>query len=424
LYDSLRKQHFDFLERERTLLQPLAAARWHLRLVPYPLDADTATAVTGIIDNTVLPWGVVESSIEKWAYSSFFEWAVRVESSCNRIPRREAEAKIPGLETLRLVFEGIVPESRGGAWAEEFLDECDILRGTIEGLLVAEPTLAGSYVPMPHLPLGPGWLNCVPLHEQVWIDRRIVELCEASAILADDGYTRLSGDDLHSLAWHRFFRRGSHWKAPKPAPRTEFIVALNHAVAAVSVMPARKRLVADRPFIRIDDYVSWTGRRGQCDYQALEEGIAVSRWNKWIQEYAVDGQVDLLGSLISGITNPFCLRQMEGIAAYPTVEDAELTLAERMKAVAQLRSAGQGLAIRSAGSDIRSERQWKILEKLQGRAMTAEELCGEIDCDRRTLFKSGGITELIEAKLVANDRKVGGYYRLDFPPTSHEKRGH
>ena len=64
--------------------------------------------------------------------------------------------------------------------------------------------------------------------------------------------------------------------------------------------------------------------------------------------------------------------------------------------------------------------QRRILAKLSGRARTADQLEGDLNVSRSTLFggkdKRGGIGELVELGLAANDRKIGGYYRPDPPP--------
>lgn len=60
--------------------------------------------------------------------------------------------------------------------------------------------------------------------------------------------------------------------------------------------------------------------------------------------------------------------------------------------------------------------QERILDVLAGRALTADALGAEVG-DRSRLFKRGGVKELMEAGLVKNDRRLGGYYRPDDPPS-------
>jgi hypothetical protein len=71
-----------------------------------------------------------------------------------------------------------------------------------------------------------------------------------------------------------------------------------------------------------------------------------------------------------------------------------------------------------------SSLQAAILTALKGTALTADELEFRLHVDRRTLFygsdktNSGkdGLKQLMQLGLVINNRRVGGYYRPDFPP--------
>src|SRR3954468_1956525 len=101
LDDSLSKAQRDYLTREFDVGQRLGAARWHLRLAPYPLDLDTAEAVRGIIDNQVVPWGVFQTYVEEWAYPAFLDGAVAADARFRGRSRKEALAAVPDLETLR-----------------------------------------------------------------------------------------------------------------------------------------------------------------------------------------------------------------------------------------------------------------------------------------------------------------------------------
>ena len=62
----------------------------------------------------------------------------------------------------------------------------------------------------------------------------------------------------------------------------------------------------------------------------------------------------------------------------------------------------------------------EILDKLDGVAMTADDLEAAVCVSRSTLYGGkagkGGLKDLVERGLVLNERKVGGYYRPDAPP--------
>ena len=58
-----------------------------------------------------------------------------------------------------------------------------------------------------------------------------------------------------------------------------------------------------------------------------------------------------------------------------------------------------------------------ILKVLDGTVLTAEELAAEMGIEKNRLYQEGGIKELTDDEAVINDRKVGGYYRPDAPPS-------
>ncbi len=415
LDDCLRKQQRDYAWREFLRLQPTSGKMlWGLRLAPYPLDADTAAAVRFLAENQVLPWGALEPIIQEWAYHGFFEKAVASEVCFNRTPRAQAEAAIPDLETLRGYIEGWIPQPSGEQRADDFEDECDIVRSMIrEGLLADVPALAGRFVYMPSLPLGAPWLSRVPLLDGTWIDRRVVELSEASAHLEGRGYTRLPAVDRHSLAWHRFYPPGTRWTSPRPAPRACLAEALGKAVGLVRRMRMRVRQFGGRDFLHVDDYVRVGNSRVT---EALvfpggtEEGIAVRRWNDWVWENGEGGRVNLCGTQMSPIASPWGLREREGIEVFSSLEDAEIALAERNEGLGQLCMLGMQAAARADKDFTLSPLQVRILEALKDEALHTDSLAGKSHCERRTLFKPGGIKELKKLGLVANDRKAGGFH--------------
>jgi hypothetical protein len=77
---------------------------------------------------------------------------------------------------------------------------------------------------------------------------------------------------------------------------------------------------------------------------------------------------------------------------------------------------------------VETDMQRLIMEYLHGCAMTADELCGALNCARETLFgkknragqSRGGLNELVAIGRVQNDRKVGGYFRPDAPPETRK----
>jgi len=63
-----------------------------------------------------------------------------------------------------------------------------------------------------------------------------------------------------------------------------------------------------------------------------------------------------------------------------------------------------------------TEKQREILKALDAKAMTLDELATQLDCDKSRLHRDH-LKPLKKLGRVINDRKVGGYYRPDAPPT-------
>ena len=70
---------------------------------------------------------------------------------------------------------------------------------------------------------------------------------------------------------------------------------------------------------------------------------------------------------------------------------------------------------------IPSDLQERILEVLQQKALTLDALAVKLDVDRSALYRDG-IKELMQRGLIANNRRVGGYYRPDAPPPKYAEQ--
>jgi hypothetical protein len=68
-----------------------------------------------------------------------------------------------------------------------------------------------------------------------------------------------------------------------------------------------------------------------------------------------------------------------------------------------------------------TEIQRRVMDALDGRAMTGDALAAELRVDRSRLIRDH-LRPLQAVGRVANDRKVGGYYRPDAPPAPRPKQ--
>jgi DeoR/GlpR family transcriptional regulator of sugar metabolism len=67
---------------------------------------------------------------------------------------------------------------------------------------------------------------------------------------------------------------------------------------------------------------------------------------------------------------------------------------------------------------IPTELQERILEALKQKALTLDALAQKLKTERSTLHRDG-IKELMIEEKIANNRRVGGYYRPDAPPPKY-----
>src|SRR5262245_5559962 len=71
VYDFLHAPHIHYLDREGEMMRKTEASReafWCLGRTPHPVDADTGAVVERIVSSYVVPWAVVQLSVEEWVY--------------------------------------------------------------------------------------------------------------------------------------------------------------------------------------------------------------------------------------------------------------------------------------------------------------------------------------------------------------------
>jgi hypothetical protein len=75
----------------------------------------------------------------------------------------------------------------------------------------------------------------------------------------------------------------------------------------------------------------------------------------------------------------------------------------------------RGAAVPATSTFVPSAYQRRILKLLEGRALTADKLEAQLTTNRADLFNRG-LNELKAHGLIENSRRIGGYFRPDFPP--------
>jgi|GEM_PF-5807416 len=134
--------------------------------------------------------------------------------------------------------------------------------------------------------LGPSpmeFLANPPLIDAVWIDQVAIELAEFAALLRERGID-LEVADPHPLApLQPRRRREVAGKLVAEIPSADEIAdARTEAAARVSTFTGRTKEIDGRPYIHLDDYRAWSGRKAGGDLEVVE-GIITRSWNTWVE---------------------------------------------------------------------------------------------------------------------------------------------
>lgn len=272
----------------------------------------------------------------------------------------------------------------------------------------------GSQLRLECIPFGNGFAKRVPIVEQQWIDLQAIVLAEFGATLMKERFHRLPALDTHPIAWDRFFRPGTTWRditTNKRISISQLDEEYRKVEKSIDRWKTKTRQIDGRPFVRLDDYIAWRGRkvRGDLnDARVLNKGIVQQQWN----DFVCGGDAAELKA-----KTPICLEMIE-----LPFDTGQYDYDSRWREEVQSRNASAEGILAMAQS--LSPRQQQILDALDGRALTADDLANEIGCGRRTLFHRNGIKELCQIRLVRNYGPYGGYYRPEAPPTNQTTSGH
>jgi hypothetical protein len=342
---------------------------WCWGRAPYPLDADTAAVVEGIASSYVVCWAVVDLSVEEWVYERLKSEAAEETTALVAPLQSEALPPLPSLEELRAYRDGR-DWCGEELWyhGEAVVDGCEVLCEMLKVLPLDTPVQAGTFVRMPYLPLGESALSRVPLVEGAWIDRSVLELCEACALLYEGGFTRLPAMDFHNLAWHRFYRPGTAWAAPTAEDHGVFEQARKKARAYLGRFCGETREFEGRPFVRLHDYAAWERRHvpGDVAAEAMREtGLVVCSWNSWVNEFSQDGQCDLFGEVIRTIRHPCSFCRGKDFLAYEDRDAGVAALQEKNHGLAAIMSLAASAPSTDAEAEVMTVRQHKIISALK-----------------------------------------------------------
>jgi hypothetical protein len=358
----------------------------------------------------------VEYWIEGWVYA-------RLQAEA---PDNTAFSSLPEIDLLREYRQEEVygvkarwlPDDKEElwCWGEQFLDGYDILRSMIDGLELAGAIRSGTFVQLPYLPLGHLAVCRVPLLQSAWIDRSVIELCEACALLHDKKFTRLPALDPHVLAWHRFYPPDTRWPPPEAKPEI-FEEARHQARAHLGQFKGEILEIGGRPFISFEKYARWERRKVPGDlgaHDGLQEGLDVCAWNAWIESNWGAEEADFHGELITRLDHPLPVRFGHEFNVYSAQETAAC-MQERSQALFEVMELVRSLPPHHPSAPQMEPLQEIIWKALDGKALSKKQLAKEIGCDPGHVYR-GGLNALRGRGLVKNSRVLGGYYRPDSLP--------
>jgi len=155
---------------------------------------------------------------------------------------------------------------------------------------VESVTQEGAVVELPAVPHT--FLSEAPLIDGDWIDLYTVELAEWGARISEKGFQQDEPEDDHPLAWYRI---------TDPADSSEIDAAVSTKLWTqtkkhLAGFPGRTKEINHRLYLSFKDYVKWRGRRNKGDLMSgIHAGLAVARWNHWVEEHGGEGAAPLAG---------------------------------------------------------------------------------------------------------------------------------
>jgi hypothetical protein len=210
---------------------------------PYPLDADIAAAVSWALKNEVTGIDDLALAIADWQSNHF----------ADRVANEQALS-----------------------------ETCERVKRAIHDLCRSGLVKRGSCVTLDPTPIGV--LSEPPLVDGVWIDRVAVELAEFAATLYERGIKFKRPADPHPLAPLQARRSKEIPGDQEAAIPSEGEIADARAEAAVRLagFAGRSREIDARPYIHLDDYRAWRGRKAGDDLE-VTEGVVTASWNAWVE---------------------------------------------------------------------------------------------------------------------------------------------
>ena len=267
--------------------------------IPYPVDKETADTVKTAIRNHVTTWEQMEDD------NTLVEWFDRylLDRGEKEIPdgaftfedgkfkphvTDENEKELKALFKDDIEFERFrAGEDYTNLWATvkdaDYTAHYDQMVSAIHELVDSGKVQRASSVYLETVPIP--FIQFETLVGGEWLDRYVVLLAEAGAMLADKGHQPKETNDHHPLGWPSFMD-----DAGKEIDRKEITGFCLRAERHLKKFPRRTKEINGRTYINFEDYCAWRGRRVKDDLSSyVSEGFITASWNAWVDAQKGNG---------------------------------------------------------------------------------------------------------------------------------------
>ncbi|MDA1062288.1 MAG: hypothetical protein O2895_05210, partial [Chloroflexi bacterium] len=263
---------------------------------PFPAAPEDAAALEAARRHAVETWELFEQgdTVESWVMNQYLDermthipyGAYCARRGTDPFGQRLSDDEVRALFEDEAAYQAFMAGEHfsygvAGVTDDEFEDRRDQVMGAFRRLATDGTVRAGRVVELSTVPIS--MLREAPLVDGKWLDRYVVELAEAGAILVKQGFTFEIADDNHPLAWDPAMSADG-----AEAPRETVEKALVAARENLKRCPAKTRKIDGRPYLAFDGYRGWRSRKlkGQL---AVSDGVGVASWNAWVAEQGEQG---------------------------------------------------------------------------------------------------------------------------------------
>ncbi len=291
-------------EQEALRDRRLLAMQFSLEM-PYPLDRNTAACVEAAIRRHVTTWQQLEEDgeLEGWLLEHL------IGQGATELPERSygyrngkfgPTVDESNQEAVRQCFQNQAQFEKFKAGRDYSYGLADVtdevfnlhyhrIVSALQQLVDSGEVQAGATVNLETVPIP--FLQDLPLLDGVWMDRHVVELAEWGALLQAEGYVAGDSVDEHPLALERLVRVGG-----AESDRDEVKELRRQAARRLVKFPGRTRNIDGRPYLHLDDYCRWRGRRVKGKPQKkVEQAIVTVSWNSWLDAQGGAGVATVAG---------------------------------------------------------------------------------------------------------------------------------